>query len=66
MMRTMELGRDEYVLPEPSIANPRVGVGHAAEKPEAKDEKGKLHCGHADDEAHKDEPHIGDGVFKNV
>ena len=54
------------MLPEPSIADPRVGVGYAAEKPEAKDEKGKLHRGHPDNQAHKDEPHIGDGVFKNM
>ena len=65
-MRAMELRGDEYVLPQPSIADPRVRVGYAAEKAEAKDEKRKLHRGHADDQAHIDEPHIGDGVFEHV
>src|ERR1700733_15345807 len=65
-MRAMELRRDEYVLAEPSITYPGVRMGDAAEKPEAKNEEGKLHRGHPNDQPHSDQPHIGDGVFKNM
>jgi hypothetical protein len=60
MMRAMELGGDEYMLPEPSIADSGVRVGYAAEKPEAKNEEGKLHRRHPDGQPHSDKPHIGD------
>jgi hypothetical protein len=41
-------------------------VGYAAEKPEAKNEEGKLHRGHPDGQPYSDEPHVRDGVFKNM
>jgi hypothetical protein len=65
-MGAMKLRGDEEVLPEPSIANPCVRVGYAAEKAETKNEEGKLHRGHPDGQPHSDEPNIRDGVFQNM
>jgi hypothetical protein len=63
---SMETWRDEDMVAEPSVADACVGVRHAAEEPEAKDEEWELERGHADDEADADEPDVGDGVFEDV
>jgi carboxypeptidase Q len=66
VMGSMKTRRDEDVVSEPAIADSGVRVRHTAEKTEAENEEWELQGRHADDEADRDEPEVGDGVFEDV
>jgi hypothetical protein len=66
MMGTVESRRDEDMVAQPSIADAGIRVRHASHKPEAKNKKWELEGWHSDRKTHGNEPHIGDGVFKDM
>ena len=66
VMRAMKTRRNKDMASKPSVAEPRVRMGHAAEQPEAEDKERKLHGGNPDSEADNNQPYVGDGVFEDV